>query len=332
MSNNLQDFTPQQLIEDPLSVEQVAQTGEQPINSFPYYIDAYNHPSLETSRVLRFGINTHREELRGELGEYNLQQRQSLSGILEKMSNISGDSNYGKFVDSITPTNIEMEVVNNAIQHLMDTDNKTVLIDLFPRVLKKAMNKEVGNIDLTQDVETHTALLYKTTTNILVIDPNNPQFSAFLKNVNPDIIQSSYRANDKIYERVGDAGPNSWRDCIDIAVKLAFVLNNSQTQYHNTQSIIKSPEVKQITNNNEIDETIFYSKNNLVREKQKSDILFSYEFYSRTLELSNKYNEEKAKKDQEYLVAMETLKVTHETEINELEMQFLGELGVEEIV
>ena len=237
------------------------------------FIKKYQYKDSNTSDVVRFGINTNKKELETELSSYNEIIRTNLSGnFLDKMSNISGETNYGKFIKAISPTDIEKDIVNNAIEYLKHTDNKTVLVDVFPRVLKETADNKVGTIDLTKGIENHTALLYKILDNkILIIDPNNPQFSAFLQNVSPDIIQSSYRADDKIYTRAGNSGPETWRGCIDIAVKLAFVLNNSQTNYLDILSIIKSPEVKLITNNPIIDDNIFYSKSHPVREKQTSD-------------------------------------------------------------
>jgi hypothetical protein len=201
----------------------------------------------------------------------------------------------------------------------MNTDSKTVLVDVFPRVLdSKAEGTPVGTIKLSGNIETHTALLYNTGEKILVIDPNNPQFSAFLENVNPTHIQSSYRANDKIYTRAGESGLESWRDCIDIAVKLAFVLNASENNYKDVKGIIYSPEVKLITNNPVIDNKIFYSKNKVIREKQTSDfekiILFNQNLEQKA-ELFNKQQDflDKAKEqaDQKLLNMFENALISH---------------------
>ncbi len=285
------------------------------------FVKKYSYDADETdnSQVLRFGINTNQKGLIEELINYNKLFRESLSGNLEKMSNISGESNYGKFVSTITPTDVKTNIVKTAIHYLMNTDSKTVLVDVFPRVLdSKAEGTPVGTIKLSGNIETHTALLYNTGEKILVIDPNNPQFSAFLENVNPTHIQSSYRANDKIYTRAGESGLESWRDCIDIAVKLAFVLNASENNYKDVKGIIYSPEVKLITNNPVIDNKIFYSKNKVIREKQTSDfekiILFNQNLEQKA-ELFNKQQDflDKAKEqaDQKLLNMFENALISH---------------------
>jgi len=283
------------------------------------FVKKYSYDADETnnSQVLRFGINTSQKGLVEELINYNKLFRESLSGNLEKMSNISGESNYGKFISTINPTDVETNIVKTAIHYLMNTDNKTVLVDVFPRVLKETPENKVGTIDFIKGIETHTTLLYNTGEKVLVIDPNNPQFSAFLKNVNP-IIQSSYRADDKVYARAGESGPESWRDCIDIAVKLAFVLNTSETNYKDVAGIIHSPEVKLITNNPVIDDKIFYSKNKVIREKQTSDfkkiILFNQNLEQKA-ELFNKQQDflDKAKEqaDQKLLNMFENALISH---------------------
>jgi hypothetical protein len=285
------------------------------------FVKKYSYDADETdnSQVLRFGINTNQKGLIEELINYNKLFRESLSGNLEKMSNISGESNYGKFVSTITPTDVKTNIVKTAIHYLMNTDSKTVLVDVFPRVLdSKAEGTPVGTIKLSGNIETHTALLYNTGEKILVIDPNNPQFSAFLENVNPTHIQSSYRANDKIYTRAGESGLESWRDCIDIAVKLAFVLNASENNYKDVKGIIYSPEVKLITNKPVIDNKIFYSKNKVIREKQTSDfekiILFNQNLEQKA-ELFNKQQDflDKAKEqaDQKLLNMFENALISH---------------------
>lgn len=242
------------------------------------FVKKYQYKDSEISDVIRFGINTKKEGLVEDLLIYNKNIRDNLSGnFLEKMSNISGESNYGKFIKAVQPTDIEKNIVNNAIQHLKDTNSKTILVDVFPRTLKQTESNKVGTIDLTKGVESHTALLYNNGTNILIIDPNNPQFSAFLQNINP-CIQSSYRADDKIYTRHGESGPDLWRDCIDIAVKLAFVLNHSKENYKDIKSIIESKYVKSLSNNDLLDNDIFYSEFVPIRKKQTSNLedVFSF--------------------------------------------------------
>ena len=355
MSDNLQDFDPQQLlyssrddiltqfsqevIQEGHSVEEAKRgessgledtlskyTTEQTVD-YPFYVDTYSHQSLETSRILHFGINTHQQGLREELSIYNEQLRKGLpkTGGLDKISNISGESNYRKFIDAITPTGIENDIVNNAVQYLRETGNKIVLVDLFPRALNsKTEGIPVGTIKLSENIETHTALLYSAGEKILVIDPNNPQFSAFLKNVNPSIIQSSYRADDKIYTRAGESGLESWRDCIDVAVKLAFALNSSENTYLNIESVMTSPEVKCITNNSEIDGSIFYT--NPARQKQSSDINKIMSFYQNQQQFFDIYRAKEISLREAYMKEQEELKLRHEHELADLKDKCFNDL------
>ncbi|MEK6869315.1 MAG: hypothetical protein AABX74_03745, partial [Nanoarchaeota archaeon] len=120
-----------------------------------------------------------------------------------------------------------------AIDYLKLSEHKTILIDVFKRELT---GNSKGLISDLQELDTHTVVLYNTGSKILVIDPSNPQFSSPLANFNKALIEVSYSANDKykIYQppekasEKGLIGKNvyQWRDCIDVAVKLAFGLNN----------------------------------------------------------------------------------------------------------
>lgn len=273
--------------ESDISKEEIALVQNRHKHSDNIFIKKYEYEAYQTgnSKVLRFGINTKNIDKKVLL-KYNSDLRLNLKKVnkhLDKMSNISKESNYKKFIEAVPPTHIENSIVKNAIDYLTTTGSKTVLVDVFPRVLNsKVENAPVGTI---KSLETHTALLYYNGKDILVIDPNNPQFSAFLENVDPKI-KSSYRADDKIYTRHGDASPDSWRDYIDIAVKLAFVLNSSKEIYQDIESITKSSDIKSLSNNDFYDKNIFYnnlfdkdydkyelhSKNHHIRNKQTSNL------------------------------------------------------------
>lgn len=123
-----------------------------------------------------------------------------------------------------------------------------------------ARNLETTVID--DPKETHTVVLFKQDEgkNIFVIDPSNQQFSSHIANIVYLDLKFIVSYNDKvkIYKPNGDTGHelDKWRDCIDIAVKLAFGFNNirpeDETNKLNANSFndsVKSHDVvKAITN------------------------------------------------------------------------------------
>ena len=113
---------------------------------------------------------------------------------------------------------------------------------------------------------------------ILVLDPNNPMFSSHLSKYQDTLYTIETLCNTdpklKIYSRpektITGYDKTKYRDCIDIAVKIAFVLNNSGSSYKNLEDIMNSQVIKLITNNSNIDELIFTNRD-LIRPKQSSN-------------------------------------------------------------
>lgn len=263
------------------------------------FIKKYQYKNSETSQVLRFGINYKSKLTQEELDNYN----QKLKTLLEQnpsdaQSNISNETKYKNFSEKyITLTSFEKLAIKNALCYLEHSKSNIALVDVFKRESKQVVdpkNKKniitnVGEISL-KELDTHTAILYKTTENkILVIDPNNPIFSAHIAKFSPNIMVNP-TANDKykIYAPIGnntEIGKNleekfgsitgynkdQYRDCIDIAVKIAFALKKDDTQYKRVEEIINSTAIKLITNNKAIDK--ISSENPIVsnRLKQASD-------------------------------------------------------------
>ena len=162
-------------------------------------------------------------------------------------------------------------------------NKKTVLVDVFERAKEKT-----GLIDITK---THTVVLYNTGSKILVIDPNNPQFSSHLANFSEQI-ETTCTPNNlyKIYSRPDNTitgyAKVLWRDCVDIAVKLAFGFNMETEVYKSIDEVVKSKIVKLITNNRDIDQMMFKPQD-LIRLKQSSDfdkILFCNELMKKETE------------------------------------------------
>ena len=151
------------------------------------------------------------------------------------------------------PNEIEQEekrVFNNAIQHLNQISSGEDLLKTksIPRTLQQSnvvlvdffKKNSTGNYES----ENHTICLWKkTNSNFLIIDPSSYQFSRrFEENNNSSSykITAKNHIDDKFYENLSkittvttkrEEGENTnkdYRDCIDVALKIAFSLNYSQ--------------------------------------------------------------------------------------------------------
>lgn len=140
-------------------------------------------------------------------------------------------------------TQYEIDVVTKAIAHLNATGQtaKTALVDIFERDTGgniAAAKDASGTIIMTASGRpkpaTHTVVLFAQEvkcqgvnqgTKYLVIDPSNASFSHILAGASDDI-RLCFSKKCQIYtpkdKTMVGPGPDKWRDCIDIAVKLAF--------------------------------------------------------------------------------------------------------------
>lgn len=260
-----------------------------------FYIDNYQHKGSKTSNVSHFGINTYNNELIKVLEEYNstvkkdkLLELKSISAVLNQKDKVVDNITTLQTTAETLLTEFEKTCLNSAISHLKNTAAKTVLVDVFAR--------DVDNTIIIQKSkpETHTVVLFQQNNKFLVIDPSNASFSRILVGVNKDIVICP---TDKlqIYKPLGQTGPNpyDWRDCIDIAVKLAFNLNTNfklgldnikvnQLTHSNGLakcdvidyvSLKESASIKEVTN-----QKVIYSKlpklieEFPIREKQSSEV------------------------------------------------------------
>ena len=197
--------------------------------------------------------------------------------------NIVGDNfsqpSYAPIViNAVLHNQLEIDLMKNAVQCLKDSSEKTILVDIFARHITNT-KEENGLIKLTNEVpETHTIVLHKIDeNNIFLVDPSNYYFSSHIVNMMKEGLDVKIHVPNqkgyKIYSPISSDKTGShdelWRDCIDIAVKLAFGFN----QYGlNTDNILKDKTVNLLTNDPKIDNNIFYLKDNPVR-KNKNQIL-----------------------------------------------------------
>lgn len=171
---------------------------------------------------------------------------------------------------------LEVKLIQDAIMSLKLGEQKTTLIDIFART-----DKEDINIDSKTGIpETHTIVLYKNSENeYVIIDPSNSTFSRHIAlRSNNELIDGTVRIiapekEIKIYAPVNKdkIGPNpdQYRDCIDIAVKLAFGLNK-YTDNINPAKLAELSVIQEITNQTVINET-FEQNGGVVRIRQASE-------------------------------------------------------------
>ena len=268
----------------------------------PFYEEIYSYKGNSVTRV---GIDVHHPYL-PKILEVN-QQTLSKSGRKITMgSEIKSSINEKnvKVADTykqdaqIMLTDFEKDIFTYAISIL--DNNPTVLIDIFARHDKDGVYCEAhkmsgrkyskGEIKIDEEgsYETHTVVLYLQGEKYLVIDPSNSTFSTILVGVN-DNIRVCFDPNLQIYKPQGKTGFNNdlWRDCIDIAVKIALGLNKETPiisvlpapkesqilEFINPKVIKDIHTIKEITNQKE--QYTYLPKlleGECVRAKQSSDI------------------------------------------------------------
>jgi hypothetical protein len=299
----------------------------------PIFTEEY---AFKENLVIRFGINIHNKEFRKILdNELNIHNQKLLEEILEqseKITNISGQTNYEKFSKHIQLTKCENYVLKEAVDYMNTNSKKAVLVDIFPR--ESSQNKKTqepaGRIDL-EKLEIHTVLLYKTEEKkVLTIDPNNPMFSTHLNKYVGCKIETlcSTALEHKIYSRPDGSNTgyasNKFRDCIDIAVKLGLLLDQDKTAYGTIEDIIKSQATKLITNNPLL-HNMKFSIDNLIREKQSSDIDKVILSNQKMKDISDKITQE----DSRYKEEIKKIEDEHFYRLNELSQSktsLIGEL------
>lgn len=219
------------------------------------YEDIYEN--IEDNTVTRYGIDS-KESIKIAVS-YN-EQLKKLDLIKTQGSQTgsrkSGKSNKEEQSDILLHP-LEVKIVQSAITSLQLGKQKTALIDIFARDDKEQIQFDTK----TKLPETHTVVLYKNTTNeYIIIDPSNSSFSSHLASKsNNNLIGDSIKIiaaekELKIYspaskDNIGP-NPNQYRDCIDIAVKLAFGLNKIDTI--DIKDLTNLESIQEITNNSHI--------------------------------------------------------------------------------
>lgn len=224
----------------------------------------YQYQENQISKVTRFGINIKNESVIKELEWLKSKKEQALT-VKSDLQALKKDA------EKITVTVLEQTLFDGAIEHLNRTEDKVVLIDV---------------IDRSSNEGIHSAVLCKQDTDFFLIDPNNPSFTAFLLSHKKDLFISNDK-NKTIYKynstklKTGPL-PENARDCIDIAVKLAFSLNNSKEKFELSEGVISKDKlglhsaIEDITNCQKVSKLLPKEMEPLAfRVKQSSNIVES---------------------------------------------------------
>lgn len=251
--------------------------------------------------VIHYGINSNRIEIKTASlalsSERNILGQPTQVIIIEpkkigvkKTPSIGKDTATQRIQDEdVQHHPLEKSLLAKAITYLLsEKDTRTVVVDIFARdTATKAVKIKDGKVEI------HAVVLYKNGLakvsdkhQISVIDPSNLQFSSHLSSKDirehlkdmtgfDKIITLSsglkiYQAPDT--DKVGHES-NKWRDCVDIAVKLAFGFNEAQQQpvVFEKAQLKAHPVIKRISNVTEIDKC-FFASDFAFRIKQSSNL------------------------------------------------------------
>jgi hypothetical protein len=251
-----------------------------------WYIDRY---SYSNNNVVRYGIDFRNIEVdrdaktldRVPVVFYDQESQEKLSQSTAAIK---------KAAEIVQHHPLERHLVTESIKYLLaEASHRTVLVDIFAR--------ENGEIKLLVSgyPETHTVLLYKNPPTIetgkhivSVIDPSNFSFSSHLSNLNTQLVEEFVELDKiitihrslQIYRPLGEIGPqhDQYRDCIDVATKLAFGFNKLEEQV-NLEEITTYEIIKAISNLPKID-TAIITRDIPARIKQTSDTDIVQKFHT----------------------------------------------------
>lgn len=257
------------------------------------FVDQYR---CGKNSVERYGLNINSSGLLKEVEDYNLKNHKATLVAPSIASTNTKDAvkNANTIKDQKLEsqnilTKLEYHNTNLAIKQCQ-SGYKAVLVDVFERDANNNIN-----VDQTSLLpKTHTVVLYEQLGKYLVIDPSNATFSHVLSGAHDDI-RLCFSNKLQIYKGDGkNIGPlhDQWRDCIDIAVKLAFNLNvnfklgfdtikvtelGGNIGYIDFPSIKESAAIREITNQKESIYKKLYDvvSDHPIRLKQSSEVVES---------------------------------------------------------
>jgi hypothetical protein len=262
-----------------------------------WYIDKYTH---ENSAVMRFGINTNKVDsnylIQDKIDTIEITKKEGTSSI---KTSTYRDIKTQELIKNLFHSTVEKFLMSSAIDYLLDNKNtKVVLVDILERSV------EIDKVTLENGVpRIHTVVLYKNPAiqnkhDIVVIDPSNFFFSSHLSNddIHSNITHKNFNKIITKHEQIqiyvapdkNNIGclPNQWRDCIDVAVKLAFIIDieankkDKPLEFIDLNKITKDYEfVQMVSNTPNIDKSIKFPDISC-RIKQASDVNKMKQFFN----------------------------------------------------
>lgn len=238
-----------------------------------FYVERYEHRDSSgtlKSTTLHFGINVHNPTIKSLI----TLPTPSVSGAASVVSSGSKKPQQleieAKAFSTKYITKQEQYLCEEVINYLNTTSALTVVVDIFARnsdgSTKTEQKKDPTTPTLIQIVpEVHSVTLYKqpsssgTGNEFLVIDPSNSAFSYVLAAAHSCIRLCFAPEPIQIHKSIDKPGPDGWRDCVDIAVKLAFCFEKNkdviivENGMIAQKSLESAPSVKDVTNQQKLD-------------------------------------------------------------------------------
>jgi len=262
-----------------------------------YHVDQFQHKG---SKATRFGLNDKSAALQAAIKS----ECKTFDASARPPSTVKSTKYLPKEAKSIALCSLEQSLIDIAIEHMIKSDERAVVVDILARVNGGGDNGFVKLVDPTTP-EIHSVVLYMNPTPqataqgqassvataaatqvVSVIDPSNLLFSVHLSNYNPQVSGTVYEISTfhksiRIYKPGGPIGPNpdQFRDCIDVAAKLAMNFNAATVHYdlaNLKKTLLACEVVRKVAN--QIDTKISDSKLP-IRAKQTSDIDLSGQLY-----------------------------------------------------
>lgn len=258
-----------------------------------YHVDHYHTASEAT----RFGLNDKSSALQAVIKS---ECKTFDASSARPPSTVRSTKYLPEDARKIALCSSEQDLINMAVEHLVKYGERAVVVDILER-----MNggRENGFVKFENGIpKIHSVVLYMNPTQaaaqavgaaaaatpvLSVIDPSNLLFSVHLSNFKPQVNGTTYEMRTfhksvQIYKpyapkgQLPDIGEKShqFRDCIDIAVKLAMNLNASSTHHDLSDinaSLATCPIIQNISNQSQFDGGIIEPKLP-VRVKQTSDV------------------------------------------------------------
>ena len=258
--------------------ESISPAADASFGELLFFVDVYT--GNEGVGVTRYGIQT-TEALR--LREFNevvagTKAMSATPSITSSRSGRSGSKASEKKQEDVHKLLHPIEVY--LIQEtLNNTEDGPVLVDIFARnddgTIRMGSQETAPMAAAAEEAkespttpETHTIVLYKQAGKVIIIDPNNSDFSnhialginkvLVLQNCEQDYEIVVPKHKLQIYTpKEGTVGPNpeQFRDCIDIAVKLAFAIQKAPPLEDIADLMLWKPVVE-ITNDPKIDRNL----------------------------------------------------------------------------